>query len=66
MPPRFLPILAVSTLWLGAAGCASQPAPRAAPIPAERPATDGDYPAWAKAAGLLLLPFAGASHTYSF
>ena len=66
MKPRLLLILIVSALWLGAAGCATQPPPRATPISTNRTTTDADYPAWTKAAGWLLLPFTGASQSFGF
>ena len=72
MSPERLPrawkntrLILAAVFVLGTAGCATQPAPRPAPAPASRPA-DTDYPAWTKAAGWLLVPFTGASHSVDF
>ena len=63
---RFTLMLMVSALWLGTAGCATQPAPQTTPISTNRTTTDADYPTWTKAAGWLLLPFTGASQSLGF
>ena len=63
-PRQFLKLLLVGSA-LAAGGCATTSPPHTA-SPASPPPAETPYPAWAKAASWLAMPFTGANGSVAF